>query len=90
MLTIKQVAERLSLSETAVRQLVDSGKIRHYRIGNQKGRIRFDESQVAEYLDSNVVDLQGDKTGRRKPTLGRRLGCLDEAFAGLKRVPRLP
>jgi len=47
-LRVKQVAERLSLSESKVYELVEQGKLGHHRMD---GAIRVSEEQIAEYLD---------------------------------------
>jgi len=49
MLRVKQVAERLNLSESKVYELVERGELPHHRFG---GAIRVSEEQVAEYLEA--------------------------------------
>ena len=49
MLRVKQVAERLGLSESKVYEMVERGELPHHRFG---GAIRVSEEQVAEYLES--------------------------------------
>jgi excisionase family DNA binding protein len=55
-ITVPEVAEALSISESLVYRLKDEGKLRCFRIG--KGAIRFREEDVMEYIDSCVVEVQ--------------------------------
>ena len=55
MLDIEEVAEQLKVSESTIRGLVRSGKLRAYRIGGKRGRLRFKEEDVATYVDSTLV-----------------------------------
>ena len=67
MLDIEQVAEQLKVSQSAVRFLVRSGKLRTYRIGGTRGRLRFKQEDVATYIDSTVVrpgDVDGESEVR--------------------------
>jgi len=50
MLTVSDVAERLSVSSSLVYQLVESGKLSHHRIGTGRGTIRISESDLKSYL----------------------------------------
>ncbi len=52
MLDIKDVMERLDLSDSTVRRLVKDGKLRAYRIGV---RLKFKEEDVMAYIDSQVI-----------------------------------
>ena len=47
MLTVKQVANVLALSISAVYALVDRGELAHYRIG---GAIRIGDEHLSEFL----------------------------------------
>jgi excisionase family DNA binding protein len=47
LLNVKQVAERLSVSESKIYRLVEAGELPHHRIG---GAIRFSEEQLSEFL----------------------------------------
>jgi excisionase family DNA binding protein len=53
LLTVKAVAEMLSLSQSRVYEMAGK-ELRCYRIG---GAIRFSEEQVMEYLSSCVVEV---------------------------------
>jgi excisionase family DNA binding protein len=52
MLTVKQVADRLSVSATCVYQLLTSGKLPHHRIGLGRGTIRVSETDLSDYVDA--------------------------------------
>ena len=55
LLTVKQLADMLSISPSMVYELVALSKIRCFRIaGRGRGTLRFDEAMVAEYLASTV------------------------------------
>lgn len=47
---VKEAAARLEVSSATVYALVAAGKLRAYRIGLGKGRIRISEEHIAEYL----------------------------------------
>jgi excisionase family DNA binding protein len=51
-LTVKQIAERLSLSASQVYALCATGRLPHHRMGNGKGAIRVSEEQLAEFLEA--------------------------------------
>lgn len=50
-MTVKQAAERLEVSPATVYALVSAGKLRCYRVGMGRGRIRIANEHIAEYLD---------------------------------------
>jgi len=52
MLDIEEVAEKLRVSQSTVRSLVRSGKLRAYRIGAKRGRLRFKQEDVCTYVGS--------------------------------------
>ena len=52
MLTIKDVAERLTVSERTVRRLIEDGSIRASKIG---GQLRLKEDDVELYVNQQVV-----------------------------------
>jgi excisionase family DNA binding protein len=56
LLTVEDVAHRLSLRPQAVYSLVERRKIACFRIGR---RIRFDESQIADFLARSRVEGEG-------------------------------
>jgi excisionase family DNA binding protein len=49
---VRDVALRLEVSRGTVYQLVASGKLRCYRVGLGRGRIRISEEHLAEFLSS--------------------------------------
>lgn len=51
MLTVAEVAARLGVSRTCVYSLVESGRLRHYRIGLGRGAIRVSEEDLTAFLD---------------------------------------
>ena len=67
MLRVKQVAERLNLSESKVYELVEQGKLGHHRMD---GAIRVSEEQIAEYLDETKREPAAP---RERKTAGPRL-----------------
>ena len=55
MLDIEEIAEKLKVSESTIRGLVRSGKLRAYRIGGKRGRLRFKEEDLSSYIESTLV-----------------------------------
>jgi len=52
LLTVADVAAWLSISASLVYQLVESGKLPVYRIGNGRGAIRFRPQDIESYLNT--------------------------------------
>jgi excisionase family DNA binding protein len=52
LLTVKEVARRLRVSQSLVYQLVDTGRLGCHRIGNGRGAIRIRPEDVTEYLET--------------------------------------
>ena len=50
LLTVKQVAERLTVSASCIYQLVETGRLSHHRIGVGRGAIRFSEQDIDDFL----------------------------------------
>lgn len=66
MLSIKQAAERLNVSEKTVRNLLQSGRLAFHRIGAGRGVIRIGEEALAAYLaDCEVLANQPSPPRRR-------------------------
>jgi excisionase family DNA binding protein len=63
MLRVKQVAERLCLSESKVYELVERGELPHHRFG---GAIRVSEQQIADYLEETKRERILLRQSRRK------------------------
>ena len=55
LLKVRQVAERLAISESIVYDLVGGRKIRHCRVGNGRGCIRIPADAIGEYLESVTI-----------------------------------
>ncbi|NQV26374.1 MAG: helix-turn-helix domain-containing protein [Rhodopirellula sp.] len=64
LLTVKDVAQKLNVSQSCIYQLVESGRIPHHRIGLGRGAIRFNEADITEYLMSNREE-SSDKQATR-------------------------
>ena len=67
LLTVKQVAERLVVSNAIIYRLIDSGKLAAHRIGMGRGTLRVTEEQLNQFLDENKV--QQRQRPERKKTL---------------------
>jgi len=52
LLTVKEAAKFLNVSEISIRRWTDSGKLECYRIG-EKGVRRFSKSQLDKYLEKH-------------------------------------
>jgi excisionase family DNA binding protein len=52
LLTVRQVAERLSISLSATYQIIESKKLMHHRIGVGRGAIRVSEADLMAYHES--------------------------------------
>lgn len=59
MLDIEEVAERLRVSESTIRALVRTSRLRAYRIGGKRGRLRFKLEDVERYIESTAT-MPGD------------------------------
>ena len=55
LLSVRQTAERLGVSEQVVYQLCARRLLRHSRVGLGRGKIAITEDAVAEYLKSREV-----------------------------------
>lgn len=65
LLTVKEVAQRLNVSQSCIYQLVETGKIPHHRIGTGRGAIRFSEANIESFLcDSQHHSCVGQATPR--------------------------
>lgn len=56
LLTVRQVAKYLGLSESWVRNMVDANKIPHARLGRS---IRFRQEDIDNWIDSNLAGPSG-------------------------------
>ena len=66
MLTIEEVADKLSISVMTVRRMVERGEMPAYRLG---GQFRFKESEVDSYVDSQRVEPAKPKNAQRPARL---------------------
>src|SRR5262245_20153093 len=67
LLTVPEVAERLAVCRATVYHLCETGALSHRRIGCGRGRIRFAEEDLKEYLDRKKVKGQEDQPPAPKP-----------------------
>lgn len=64
MLRVKQVAERLNLSESKVYEMLERGELPHHRFG---GAIRVSEDQIAEFLEETKRERREPESRSRRP-----------------------
>lgn len=71
LLNVAQIAKRLTLSESAVYDLLASGRLRHFSIGARGKTKRCSEEQIAEYLAAQERGggPQAEAKGPRIPKL---------------------
>jgi len=70
LLTVTDVADWLSVSASLVYQIVESGKLPVYRIGNGRGAIRFRPEDVETYLNAcRSEKLPSASTRKARPRL---------------------
>ena len=59
MMTVREVAEKLSLSISQVYSLLASGKLPHHRFGVGRGAIRVTEEQLAAFVEASIFKPRG-------------------------------
>ena len=64
MYRVKRVAELLSLSQSKIYELVESGDLPHHKIG---GAIRVSEEQLAAFLEKTKREREEPIPAKRKP-----------------------
>lgn len=70
LLTVREVAAMLRLSEASIYLMATSGKLPHLRVGNGRGSLRFRASEVDDFLDSGRGGLQPrTRTTRERHTM---------------------
>jgi len=69
LLTIREVADHLKVSEEEVKRLVDIGEIPAYRIGGSF--LRFRREQL-DAIRSEIDEVEGGSTEKAKPVLDKR------------------
>jgi len=69
LITVTDVAARLKVSPSLVYQMVESGKLVVYRIGNGRGAIRFRPEDVEAYLESCRIEKIAPPARKNRPRL---------------------
>ena len=69
LLTIREVAEHLKVSEEEVKRLVDIGEIPAYRIGGSF--LRFRREQL-DAIQREIDEVETDPTPKARPALDKR------------------
>jgi excisionase family DNA binding protein len=54
-LTVRQVAERLQVSQAAVYDLCRERRLAHFRVGLRRGAIRVNEEDLAAFISAATV-----------------------------------
>lgn len=62
MLTVKEAAERLTITRAAVYELIRAGRLIAHRLGPKGGSIRVDEEEITRYVQSTRTG--GEEGGR--------------------------
>ncbi|MCA9073686.1 MAG: helix-turn-helix domain-containing protein [Planctomycetaceae bacterium] len=65
-MSVRDVATRLNVSPSCVYQLIESGQLRHHRIGVGRGTIRISEEGLNEYLQQCEAGVE-ERPSRRSP-----------------------
>src|SRR5262245_26258483 len=86
LLSVKEAASELRLSEDSIYKLCALRKLRHERHGLKKGRIRIPEEAIAEYRTATTVKTSVEEPGRNSPAPPRQPLQLKH----LKLASRLP
>ena len=69
MMTVKQVAEQLLVSEACVYQLIQSGQLWAHRIGLGRGTIRISADDLEAYLaDNRTRKIEKRRPPRKRAT----------------------
>lgn len=61
--TIKETCEMLAISEPTIWRLLDAGKIKAFRVGDQ---VRFSEEAIKEFLENNCYTRNSNKRGKQR------------------------
>lgn len=67
LLTVRQVADRLGLSQSSVYQLIESRQLAHHRLGTNKGAIRVSEADLLAYLNACRESTGTQRRKERRP-----------------------
>ena len=57
-LSVTQAIKVLGLGRLTIYKLCQERKIRHYRLGEKRGRIMFDPKDLDAYLESCAIDVE--------------------------------
>ena len=57
-LSVTQAIKVLGLGRLSIYKLCQERKIRHYRLGEKRGRIMFDPKDLDAYLESCAVEVE--------------------------------
>jgi excisionase family DNA binding protein len=67
LLTVKEAAEALRVSEATVRALVEKKLLRHVRVGTGRGRVLIPEDAIEEHLQARTVEATGGQGTKPAP-----------------------
>ncbi len=76
-MTVQEAAKILELSPRSVYALCAAGKIRHRRVGLNRGAIRLDRRDVEVYRDGGIVVVAPPSVSRKRGKLGSGTTRLD-------------
>ena len=68
-LSVRDVAERLNLSDRFVYDLINAGKLQHYVFGgspNRRGSIRISEAGLADFVAASMIHKPADNDCRSR------------------------
>ncbi len=71
MLTVKQAADRLGVSQALIYALVSARKIRHERHGLRRGAIRIPEEALDEYRRRCTIETEEPQEAEPEPAVSR-------------------
>ena len=57
LLSIREVAETMKVSEKTVRRLIKSGAIAAYKVG-ERGQLRVKEGELERYVEARRVEIE--------------------------------
>jgi len=56
-LSLKEAAERLGVSQTVMRELVDRRQIRHFQL-KKWSAIKFEEAWIDQFIEAHTVEVE--------------------------------
>ena len=68
-LTVREVAEKLRVTEQCIYSLIDKKRLPHHRIGVGRGTIRVREEDLTDYLAGCRVENDGKPRRASRPKL---------------------